>query len=519
MDIYRPKVISLTKKPGHTFGFYLRVEHGEEGHLVRNLEMGGPAELAGLRDGDRILRVNGTFIDSMPHSEVVDLVRTSGATVTFHLLSESSYKQAKENRIDLSDPHSSPVVNGEPKQSPKPKLCFMVKSSAGFGFSIRSSNREPGLFMTEVIQGSVAERAGVKMRDRIIEVNGDNVENRTHEEVVEKIKKAGGSVIFLLVDEETDKFYKNKHVKVGTWEATTKHLPNEPRIIDMTENAEGFGFVLREEPNMTGHFVKDIERGSPAARKGMREMDRVVAVNGKEVENYDHNMVVDLIKKGGKKCCLLVMDKETDKMYKLGNVSPMLYWEENKAISSPPSYNEAINFPSVSHSSSAVEVRDEELKPKLCRMEKSVHGFGFHLNGIQGVNGQCITNVVKGGAADRAGMENGDVVIEVNGANVERCSHEEAVGMIRNSGHTLEMLVAKKSVYDRLKADGVVISSLLVTETLYAQVHKTSTHVTRELERLDEQQEESSPEPERRRTPSVSSVSSNSSAGSIDLRF
>lgn len=70
MSGFRPKVISLNKKPGQTFGFYLRLEHDEEGHLIRCLEMGGPAELAGMKDGDRILCVNGTFVDRMSHAEV-----------------------------------------------------------------------------------------------------------------------------------------------------------------------------------------------------------------------------------------------------------------------------------------------------------------------------------------------------------------------------------------------------------------------------------------------------------------
>lgn len=70
MSTFKPRVISLAKKPGQTFGFFLRVEQNEEGHLIRCLEMGGPAELAGMRDGDRILRVNGTFVDGLPHSEV-----------------------------------------------------------------------------------------------------------------------------------------------------------------------------------------------------------------------------------------------------------------------------------------------------------------------------------------------------------------------------------------------------------------------------------------------------------------
>lgn len=67
---YKSRVIVLSKKPGHSFGFFLSVEKGEDGHLIRNLEMGGPAELAGLKDGDRILRVNGTYMDEMDHSQV-----------------------------------------------------------------------------------------------------------------------------------------------------------------------------------------------------------------------------------------------------------------------------------------------------------------------------------------------------------------------------------------------------------------------------------------------------------------
>lgn len=181
MATYKPRVISLNKRPGQTFGFYLRAEQSEEGHLIRCLEMGGPAELAGMKDGDRIVRVNGTFVDGLKHSEViwtlrhyctiikaipeviqstthfltftfwlftasleqvVDLVRNSGASVTFHILDESSYKQAKALGVNLSDPQSTLVTNGPTKGAPKPKLCYLVKSSSGFGFSICSVTGE-----------------------------------------------------------------------------------------------------------------------------------------------------------------------------------------------------------------------------------------------------------------------------------------------------------------------------------------------------------------------------------------
>lgn len=74
--------------------------------------------------------------------QVVDIVRNSGASVTFHILDEASYKQAKAEEVNLSKPQSTPVANGVAKHAPKPRLCYMVKSSSGFGFSLRSVKGE-----------------------------------------------------------------------------------------------------------------------------------------------------------------------------------------------------------------------------------------------------------------------------------------------------------------------------------------------------------------------------------------
>ncbi|XP_030614523.1 Na(+)/H(+) exchange regulatory cofactor NHE-RF3 [Archocentrus centrarchus] len=511
MAAYKPRVISLTKKPNQTFGFYLRLEGGEEGHLIRSLEMGGPAERAGMKDGDRILRVNGTFVDERPHSEVVDLVKSSGTSVTFHTLDESSYKRAKAQGVNLSDPASRPVANGVEKHSLKPKLCYLVKSSSGFGFSVRSVNGEEGLFMTEVIPGGVADRAGIKLNDRLVEVNGENVENSTHDVVVGKMRLAGSNIMLLLVNEETDKFYQKKQVKIGSWIATTMYLPHQPRIINMTKGSDGYGFSLKEL-NQPGHFIRDIERGSPAEKAHLKEMDRLVAVDGREVSSCSHEEVVDKIKLSGNNCSLLVVDKDTDEMYKLGEVSPLLFWEDMKDSNSPPSYTEAVNFSAPVQPSTPVPERKEELRPKLCKLEKTSTGFGFHLNGVQGVYGHYIQKLVKGGAADKAGLEDDDIVVEVNGVNVEQSFHEDVVKIIQGSGNSLEMLVVKRSIYDKLKAKGVPITRQLLGETSYAQVHSADTPEASERETRPKTQTE----PERQRN---SSVSSSSSEESIDERL
>lgn len=199
----------------------------------------------------------------------------------------------------------------------------------------------------------------------------------------------------------------------------------------------------------------------------------------------------------------------------------MLFLEEMNDSNSPPSYTEAINLPAPApppapapaRPSTPVQARKEELKPKLCRMKKTSTSYGFHLNGLQGVSGHYIKEVrithlhviilnhhhfkvvthththtlfqvVKGGVADRAGLEDDDILVEVNGENVEQSSHDEVVEMICCSGNNLEVLVASKSVYDQLKADGVTITRLLLGETWYAQVHTADT--PEEVERHEE---------------------------------
>lgn len=60
----------LSRKEGEKYGFCLRVEKFKAGHIIRKVEKDSPAEKAGLKDGDRVLWVNGIFVDKEDHGEV-----------------------------------------------------------------------------------------------------------------------------------------------------------------------------------------------------------------------------------------------------------------------------------------------------------------------------------------------------------------------------------------------------------------------------------------------------------------
>lgn len=63
--------------------------------------------------------------------------------------------------------------------------------------------------------------------------------------------------MFLLVDEDTDKYYKNKRIRLGPGLATTKHLPLKPRIAEITKGANGYGFFLMDDPKTPGRHVNE----------------------------------------------------------------------------------------------------------------------------------------------------------------------------------------------------------------------------------------------------------------------
>lgn len=101
--------------------------------------------------------------------------------------------------------------------------------------------------MTEVTVGGTSHKAGVRLNDRLVEINGENIEALSHIQVVEKMKQAGSSMMFLLVDREADEYYKRKNMRITASLATVNYLPHKPRIVEMTKGSGSYGFLLKED--------------------------------------------------------------------------------------------------------------------------------------------------------------------------------------------------------------------------------------------------------------------------------
>ncbi|XP_061686649.1 Na(+)/H(+) exchange regulatory cofactor NHE-RF2-like isoform X2 [Syngnathoides biaculeatus] len=275
----------------------------------------------------------------------------------------------------------------------RPRVCYLVKTEHGYGFHLHGEKLKGGQFIRKVEPGSSADLAGLRPGDRVVEVNGEKVENDSHQQVVERIREVPHRTRLLVVDRHTDDYLRrcglavteNLAIEMGTlsprssWRATpsTSPLPGEnlakspisdrtllaanspnlliprgklrrssvtsstvtdaelqmeaspepstellPRLCHLVKGDKGYGFNLHSNKAKRGQFVRSVDAGSPAERADVRPGDRLVEVNGVNIEGLRHSEVVAFIKAGEGDVRLLVVDQETDELFHRLGITP-----------------------------------------------------------------------------------------------------------------------------------------------------------------------------------------------------
>ncbi|XP_012658646.1 Na(+)/H(+) exchange regulatory cofactor NHE-RF1 [Otolemur garnettii] len=245
--------------------------------------------------------------------------------------------------------------------APLPRLCCLEKGPNGYGFHLHGEKGKVGQFIRLVEPGSPAEKAGLLAGDRLVEVNGENVEKETHQQVVSRIRAALNAVRLLVVDPETDQQLQKLGVQVGEELLRAQEGPGQaeppaateaqgagdenepratapeprdaekshserrelrPRLCTMKRGANGYGFNLHSDKSKPGQFIRAVDPDSPAEASGLQAQDRIIEVNGVCMEGKQHGEVVSAIKAGGDEAKLLVVDRETDEFFKKCKVIP-----------------------------------------------------------------------------------------------------------------------------------------------------------------------------------------------------
>ncbi|XP_074406533.1 membrane-associated guanylate kinase, WW and PDZ domain-containing protein 1 isoform X20 [Zonotrichia albicollis] len=227
--VVQPYDVEIRRGENEGFGFVIvsSVSRPEAGTTFGRIIEGSPADRCGkLKVGDRILAVNGCSITNKSHSDIVNLIKEAGNTVTLRIIpgDESSNATLLTNAEKIATittthtpqqiPQETSRNNTKPKQESqfdfKPPQAAqqdqdfytveLERGAKGFGFSLRGGREyNMDLYVLRLAEDGPAERCG-KMRigDEILEINGETTKNMKHARAIELIKNGGRKVRLFL---------------------------------------------------------------------------------------------------------------------------------------------------------------------------------------------------------------------------------------------------------------------------------------------------------------------------------
>ncbi|XP_014827869.1 PREDICTED: Na(+)/H(+) exchange regulatory cofactor NHE-RF1-like [Poecilia mexicana] len=292
----------------------------------------------------------------------------------------------------------------------RPRLCTLHKGDNGYGFHLHGEKGKTGQFIRLVEPDSPAESSGLRAGDRLVFVNGDEVESESHQQVVSRIRATAGPLELIVVDPETEQLLKKHNLKC------LKEYVSEglPLPLEEEEEEEGEEVAVEKEKEAEEEEKEVVVEKGVAEADGTENGDVKVA----EVENEEEVEVAEQEQE----------QEETPRELTPVPVVPDRNGEVHQQVEKKLSI------------SSEKEER-AELRPRLCVIQRGSNGYGFNLHSERARPGQYIRAVDDDSPAERAGLQPKDRIVEVNSVSVEGKTHSDVVGAIKAGGDVTRLLV------------------------------------------------------------------------------
>nr|ACO15399.1 Na+/H+ exchange regulatory cofactor NHE-RF2 [Caligus clemensi] len=240
-------------------------------------------------------------------------------------------------------------------------------------------------------------------------------------------------------------------------------IEGKPRLCKLTmwSDFDGYGFNLHAEKSRPGQYVGKVDDGSPAEAAGLREGDRIIEVNGFNISSENHKHVVSRIKSIPNETDLLVVDKETDRIYRESGLvissedaivissareEVATENEDRKSLESNDSSIDKRNTANEEESSLYIPTHGKVRSCHILKTEPS-ESFGFSIQTVKKDNTKFIKEITPHGPADRSGLLLDDIVLAVNGENVIEENHKGVVERIISRDLDTTLLVTDKDTF------------------------------------------------------------------------
>ncbi|KAF3822823.1 hypothetical protein GH733_008197 [Mirounga leonina] len=302
---------------------------GDGGIFISRIAEGGAAQRAGtLQVGDRVLSINGVDMTEARHDHAVSLLTAASPTIALLLEREAG------GLLPPSPlPHSPPppiaattaVVTATPGDSgplrlassllaaalegpyPVEEIC-LPRAGGPLGLSIvggsdHSSHpfgiQEPGVFISKVLPRGLAARSGLRVGDRILAVNGQDIREATHQEAVSALLRPCLELVLLV---------RRDPPPPGMRELCIQKAPGERLGISIRGGTKGHAGNPCD-PTDEGIFISKVSPTGAAGRDGrLRVGLRLLEVNQQSLLGLTHGEAVRMLRGVGDTLTVLVCD-------------------------------------------------------------------------------------------------------------------------------------------------------------------------------------------------------------------
>ncbi|XP_065828055.1 PDZ domain-containing protein 7-like isoform X2 [Oscarella lobularis] len=220
-------------------------------------------------------------------------------------------------------------------------ISFTGGADGSLGFSIRGGKEHGlGVFVSHVEAHSDAARRGLRVGDKIVEVNGIEFNRIAHSSAVKVLKSGAagsslkmtvlstGRVPSLQIDRNSFVWVDSEGKELDDSAASASH---EVRL--SRQAGQSFGFAIRGGSEYDlGIFISSVDDGSVAAQQGVTVGDQVLQANGQAFVGISHAEAVAVIRQTNQLDLLL---KPTGRIPLARSGKGELEWLESNGAASP----------------------------------------------------------------------------------------------------------------------------------------------------------------------------------------
>ncbi|XP_023068904.1 multiple PDZ domain protein isoform X4 [Piliocolobus tephrosceles] len=520
----QPRRVELWREPSKSLGISIvggrgmgsRLSNGEvmRGIFIKHVLEDSPAGKNGtLKPGDRIVEVDGMDLRDASHEQAVEAIRKAGNPVVFMV--QSIINRPRAPSQSESEPEKAPLCSVPPPppsafaemgsdhtQSSASKISQDVDKEDEFGYSWKNIRERYGtltgeLHMIELEKGhsglglslagnkdrsrmsvfivgidpngAAGKDGRLQIADELLEINGQILYGRSHQNASSIIKCAPSKVkiIFIRNKDAVNQMAVCPGNAVEPLPSTSENLQNketEPTVttsdaavdlssfknvqhLELPKDQGGLGIAISEEDTLNGVIIKSLTEHGVAVTDGRLKVgDQILAVDDEIVVGYPVEKFISLLKTT-KTTVKLTIHAENPDSQAVPSAAGAASGEKKNSSQSlmvPQSGSpEPESIRNTSRSSTpAIFASDPATCPIIPGCETTIEiskgrtGLGLSIvGGSDTLLGAIIIHeVYEEGAACKDGrLWAGDQILEVNGIDLRKATHDEAINVLRQT--------------------------------------------------------------------------------------